>query len=58
MTIDDVLALRPLPHVIAVDGGHQYVSPFRVGDVDAKYNGDKLRGPSCGETRPRSRSRI
>jgi putative ABC transport system permease protein len=45
MTLDDVLALRQLPHVIAADGGIQHVkTPFRVGDVDVKYNGKKVAG--------------
>jgi putative ABC transport system permease protein len=49
MTIDDVLALRQLPHVIAADGGIQHVkTPFRVGDVDVKYNGNKVAGTILG----------
>jgi putative ABC transport system permease protein len=45
MTLDDVLALRQLHHVIAADGGIQHVkSQFRVGDVDVKYNGKKVAG--------------
>ncbi len=49
MTIDDVLALRQLPHVIAADGGIQHVkTPFRVGDVDVKYNGKKVAGTILG----------
>jgi putative ABC transport system permease protein len=45
MTLDDVLALRRLPHVIAVDGGRRHVKyPFQVGDVDVKYNGKKVAG--------------
>jgi putative ABC transport system permease protein len=45
MTLEDVLALRQLPHVIAADGGIQHVkSQFRVGDVDVKYNGKKVAG--------------
>jgi putative ABC transport system permease protein len=44
-TLDDVLALRTLPHVVAVDGAYQHVKPqFRVGDVDVKYNGKKVAG--------------
>lgn len=40
LTIDDVLALRALPHVVAVDGSLQHVTePFRLGDVSVKYNG-------------------
>jgi putative ABC transport system permease protein len=49
MTIDDVMALRKLPHVIAADGGIQHVkTPFRVGDVDVKYNGKKVAGTILG----------
>ncbi len=45
LTLDDVLALRKLPHVVAADGGHQHVtSQFRVGDVSVKYNGKKVAG--------------
>ncbi len=45
LTIDDVLALRQLPHVVAVDGGYQHVkTQFRVGDVSVKYNGRKIAG--------------
>jgi len=45
LTLDDVLALRKLPHVVAADGSHQHVRPqFRVGDVDVKYNGKKEAG--------------
>jgi len=45
LTLDDVLAMRKLPHVIAADGGRQYVkAQFRVGDVSVKYNGKKTAG--------------
>jgi len=45
LTIDDVIALRTLPHVVAADGGYQHVkSQFRVGDVSVKYNGKKVAG--------------
>jgi putative ABC transport system permease protein len=45
LNFDDVVALRTLPHVVAVDGGHQHVKPqFRVGDVAVKYNGKKVAG--------------
>jgi putative ABC transport system permease protein len=45
LNIDDVLALRTLPHVVAADGGYQHVkSQFRVGDVSVKYNGKKVAG--------------
>jgi len=45
LTMDDVAALRKLPHVVAADGGKQYVkAQFRVGDVSVKYNGKKVAG--------------
>ena len=45
LNLDDVLALRALPHVVAADGGYQHVeSQFRVGDVSVKYNGKKIAG--------------
>jgi len=45
LTVDDVIALRTLPHVIAADGGYQHVkAQFRVGDVAIKYNGKKVAG--------------
>ena len=45
LTVDDVYALRTLPHVMAADGGYQHVkSQFRVGDVSVKYNGKKIAG--------------
>jgi putative ABC transport system permease protein len=45
LTVDDVIALRSLPHVVAADGGYQHVKPqFRVGDVAVKYNGKKVAG--------------
>ena len=45
LTLDDVYALRTMPHVVAADGGYQHVkSQFRVGDVAVKYNGKKVAG--------------
>ena len=45
LNLDDVLALRTLPHVVAADGSIQHVRPqFRVGDVDVKYQGKKEAG--------------
>jgi len=45
LTMDDVMALRTLPHVVATDGGLQHVkAQFRVGDVAVKYNGKKVAG--------------
>src|ERR1035438_2498519 len=45
LNIEDVEALRMLPHVVAADGSLQHVkSMFRVGDVAVKYNGRKVAG--------------
>ncbi len=45
LTLDDVIALRKLPHVVAADGALQHVkAQFRVGDVSVKYNGIKVAG--------------
>jgi putative ABC transport system permease protein len=45
LTVEDVIALRSLAHVVAVDGGYQHVkTQFRVGDVSVKYNGRKVAG--------------
>jgi putative ABC transport system permease protein len=45
LTVDDALALRDLPHVVATDGSLQHVkAQFRVGDVAVKYNGKKIAG--------------
>jgi len=45
LTVDDVMALRTLPHVVAADGGYQHVkAQFRVGDLAVKYNGKKVAG--------------
>jgi len=44
LTLDDVLALRTLPHVVAADGGYRYTKQFGVGDVSIKYQGHKVAG--------------
>jgi putative ABC transport system permease protein len=44
LNIDEVMALRTLPHVVAADGGFQHVGQFRVGAVSVKYNGKKVAG--------------
>ena len=44
LNLDDVLALRQLPHVVAADGGFQHVGQFRVGAVSVKYQGKKVAG--------------
>ncbi len=43
-TYDDVLALRDLPHVVAVDGARQHTGQYRVGDIDVKYNAKTIAG--------------
>jgi len=43
LTLDDVLALRTLPHVLAADGAYRHFSQqFHVGDVSVRYNGKKI----------------
>ena len=44
LTIDDVLALRQLPHVVATDGEIDYFRSYQVGQVSARYNGKKVAG--------------
>ena len=45
LTLDDAIALRSLPHVVAADGTYEHVNQtFHVGDVDVKYNGKKVGG--------------
>ena len=45
LNLEDVLALRDMPHVLAVDGTYQHVNQqFHVGDVSVKYNGKKVAG--------------
>jgi len=44
LTLEDVLAMRNLPHVVAADGAHQHVGQFRVGQVNVKYEGKKVAG--------------
>jgi putative ABC transport system permease protein len=45
LTLDDVAALRTLPHVVAADGSLQHTkAQFYVGEVDVKYNGKKVAG--------------
>jgi len=45
LTIDDALALRGQPHVIATDAARQHINQqFHVGDVSVKYNGRKQSG--------------
>jgi putative ABC transport system permease protein len=45
LNLDDALALRALPHVVAVDGEVRHVNEqFHIGDVSVKYNGNKVSG--------------
>jgi putative ABC transport system permease protein len=45
LNLDDVLALRTLPHVVAADGVYRHVKAgFQVGDVSVKYKGMKVAG--------------
>jgi putative ABC transport system permease protein len=45
LTIDDALALRGQPHIIATDAARQHVNQqFHVGDVSVKFKGRKLAG--------------
>jgi putative ABC transport system permease protein len=42
LTIEDAVAMRALPHVVAADGGHRYARAFGVGNVSIKYQGKKV----------------
>jgi len=42
LTMDDVYALRTLPHIVATDGELDYIKAFFVGGISARYNGKKL----------------
>jgi putative ABC transport system permease protein len=44
LSMDDVMALRKLPHVVAADGSKRYQKQFGLGNVDVKYNGKKVAG--------------
>jgi len=44
LTLEDALALRTLPHVVATDAGVRYSKTFGVGDVSVKYEGHKVAG--------------
>ena len=44
LTLDDVIALRSLPHVVGADGGFQHTGQFRVGAVSVKYGAKKVAG--------------
>jgi putative ABC transport system permease protein len=42
LTIEDAVAIRSLPHVVATDGGPRYAKAFGVGDVSVRYEGHKV----------------
>jgi putative ABC transport system permease protein len=42
LTLDDALALRALPHVVATDANARYMKAFGLGNVSAKYQGHKV----------------
>jgi putative ABC transport system permease protein len=45
LTVDDAIALRSLPHILASDPEQRHVNEtFRVGNVDVKHNGKKVSG--------------
>jgi putative ABC transport system permease protein len=44
LTLEEVLAFRTMPHVVAADGSFQHVGQFRVGAVSIKYQGKKVAG--------------
>jgi putative ABC transport system permease protein len=44
LTLDDTLAVRELPHVVAADAFQRYVKAFFVGGVSVKYEGRKVAG--------------
>jgi putative ABC transport system permease protein len=44
LTLDDTLAVRALPHVVAADARQMYRKGFFVGDISVKYEGRKVAG--------------
>jgi putative ABC transport system permease protein len=44
LTLEDALALRSLPHVVATDANTRYTKQFGVGNVSIKYQGHKVAG--------------
>jgi putative ABC transport system permease protein len=44
LTVEDALAIRTLPHIVAADAGFRYTKQFGVGDVSVKYQGHKVAG--------------
>jgi putative ABC transport system permease protein len=44
LTLDDALAVRDLPHVVAADAMQRYAQAFFVGGISVKYEGRKVAG--------------
>jgi putative ABC transport system permease protein len=44
LTVDDAKALRALPHVITTDAEGVYIKSFQIGNVSARYQGNKVAG--------------
>jgi putative ABC transport system permease protein len=44
LTLEDAMALRALPHVVAADAQIEYRKEFGLGDVSAKFEGHKVAG--------------
>jgi putative ABC transport system permease protein len=44
LTLEDALAFRTLPHVVATDASVRYTKAFGLGNVSAKYQGHKVAG--------------
>jgi putative ABC transport system permease protein len=44
LTVEDALAIRDLPHVVAADASKSYTKSYAVGDVSIKYEGRKVAG--------------
>jgi putative ABC transport system permease protein len=44
LTLEDALALRALPHVVAADANVRYTKQFGVGNISVKYQGHKVAG--------------
>ena len=52
LTLDDVMALRTLPHVVAADGGYQHTGQFRVGAGEREVRRQKGGGHAFCRARP------
>ncbi len=44
LTLDDVMAVRALPHIVGADAMQRYVKAFFVGGISIKYEGRKVAG--------------